>query len=61
MSAVGDNIIIFNEGLTTLVGGSSAAAPLFAALLNRIDEERIAAGKSTVGFVNPSLVSPFLL
>jgi tripeptidyl-peptidase-1 len=56
LSAVGDNIVIFNMGLPTLIGGASAAAPLVASLLNRINEERIAAGKSTVGFVNPTLV-----
>ena len=56
VSAVGDNIVIFNKGAPTLIGGTSASAPIFAALLNRINEERIAAGKSTVGFVNPTLV-----
>lgn len=57
VSAVGDNILIFNQGMSTLIGGTSAAAPVFASILNRINEERIAAGKSTVGFVNPILVS----
>lgn len=57
LSAVGDNIIIFNKGAPTLVGGTSAAAPLVASILTRINEERLAAGKSTVGFVNPTLVS----
>ncbi|KAL2070575.1 hypothetical protein VTL71DRAFT_13601 [Oculimacula yallundae] len=55
VSAVGDNIIIFNKGAPTLIGGTSASAPIFASILNRINEERIAAGKSTVGFVNPTL------
>ncbi|KAI9687482.1 MAG: hypothetical protein M1822_002092 [Bathelium mastoideum] len=54
-SAVGDNVLIFNNGDPTLIGGTSAAAPVFAAILNRINEERIAVGKSTVGFVNPTL------
>lgn len=54
-SAIGDNVLIFNMGLPTLIGGTSAAAPTFAAILNRINEERIAAGKSTIGFVNPTL------
>lgn len=56
VSAVGDNIVIFNQGMPTLIGGTSASAPIFASLLNRINEERIAAGKSTMGFVNPTLV-----
>lgn len=37
------------------MGGTSAAAPAFAAMLTRINEERLAKGKSTVGFVNPVL------
>lgn len=57
VSAVGDNIVIFNKGSPALVGGTSAFAPVFASLLTRINEERLAAGKKTVGFVNPALVS----
>nr|POE59080.1 tripeptidyl-peptidase sed1 [Quercus suber] len=55
VSAVGDNILIFNAGLPTLIGGTSASAPLWGGIITRINEERIAAGKSTVGFVNPTL------
>lgn len=55
VSAVGDNVVIFNMGAPTLIGGTSASTPVFASILNRINEERIAAGKSTVGFVNPTL------
>ena len=57
VSAIGDNVAIYNMGASTLIGGTSASTPVFAAILNRINEERIAAGKSTVGFVNPTLVS----
>ncbi len=57
VSAIGDNVVIFNAGAPTLIGGTSAAAPVFASVLNRINEERIAVGKKTVGFVNPTLVS----
>jgi tripeptidyl-peptidase I len=35
----------------------SVSAPLFAAMLTRINEERLIAGKSPVGFVNPTLYS----
>ncbi|TVY45378.1 Tripeptidyl-peptidase [Lachnellula subtilissima] len=55
VSAVGDNIVIFNAGAPTLVGGTSASAPIFASILTLINEERLAAGKSTIGFVNPTL------
>lgn len=52
-----DNFVLFINGVPELIGGTSAAAPLFAAILNRINEERLAAGKKTVGFVNPTLYS----
>ncbi|KIN00382.1 hypothetical protein OIDMADRAFT_164812 [Oidiodendron maius Zn] len=55
VSAVGDNIVIYNNLLPTIIGGTSASAPVFASILNRINEERLAANKSTVGFVNPVL------
>ncbi|KAJ5924991.1 hypothetical protein N7454_007630 [Penicillium verhagenii] len=55
VSAVGDNVIIYNKGLPTSIGGTSASAPVFASILTRINEERLAAGKSTLGFVNPTL------
>ena len=37
--------------------GTSISAPIFAGILIRINDERLKAGKSTVGFVNPTLVS----
>ncbi|GAM86246.1 hypothetical protein ANO11243_042580 [Dothideomycetidae sp. 11243] len=55
LAAVGDNVVIFNNGAPTLIGGTSAAAPVVGAILNRINEERIAVGKGPVGFVNPTL------
>ncbi|KAM0262586.1 hypothetical protein ACHAQJ_001631 [Trichoderma viride] len=57
VSAVGDNGVVVNEGEQTTEGGTSMATPLFAAILTRINEERIAAGKSTIGFANPALYS----
>lgn len=55
IAAVADNVLVFSGGLPTLVSGTSAAAPVFAAILTRINEERLAKGKSTIGFVNPVL------
>ncbi|KAF7328264.1 Subtilisin-like protein [Mycena venus] len=55
VSAVGDNVFIFADGVPTLIGGTSASAPVFAAIITRINEERLKAKKSTVGFVNPVL------
>lgn len=36
-------------------GGTSASTPIFGAVINRINEERINAGKGPIGFLNPSL------
>jgi tripeptidyl-peptidase-1 len=55
VAAVGDKVVIYNRGLPTSIGGTSASAPVFAAILTRINEERLKAGKTTVGFVNPVL------
>lgn len=55
VSAVGDNIVVVNKGSEGLSGGTSASTPVFAAILNRINEELLKAGKSTIGFANPAL------
>lgn len=57
VSAVGENIVIYNKGMPLRLGGTSASAPIFASVLNLINEERLAIGKPPIGFVNPVLVS----
>jgi tripeptidyl-peptidase I len=43
-------------------GGTSASAPIFGALLTRINDHRLEAGKRPVGFVNPALYAhPYVL
>ncbi|RFU23989.1 hypothetical protein B7463_g12345, partial [Scytalidium lignicola] len=37
------------------IGGTSLSAPLWGAMLTLVNEKRIAAGKSTLGFINPTL------
>ncbi|KAK5115323.1 hypothetical protein LTR62_001523 [Meristemomyces frigidus] len=54
-SAIGDNVLIYNKGRAIRIGGTSASSPAFAAILTRINEERLRIGKSTIGFVNPTL------
>jgi tripeptidyl-peptidase I len=55
VAANGDNIATYVGGKARLEGGTSASTPIFAAIVNRINEERIAKGKNTVGFINPTL------
>ncbi|KAI1458579.1 subtilisin-like protein [Annulohypoxylon moriforme] len=55
ISAIGRNVAVAVLGKLDVADGTSAATPLIGAMFNRINEERLAAGKSTVGFVNPVL------
>ncbi|KAI5287896.1 hypothetical protein KEM54_005635 [Ascosphaera aggregata] len=55
VAAVGDNIIIINQGSAELMGGTSASAPAFASIITRINEELLGRGKPTVGFINPTI------
>jgi tripeptidyl-peptidase-1 len=55
VAAVGDNILVYNRGHLMRAGGTSASAPIFGAIINRINDERLAVGKRPVGFINPTL------
>ncbi|KAJ6568768.1 family S53 protease-like protein [Mycena capillaripes] len=55
VSAQGVNIAIsFGQKITT-VNGTSAAAPIFAAIIGQLNSELISAGKSQLGYLNPWL------
>ncbi|CZT06100.1 related to serine protease [Rhynchosporium graminicola] len=55
VSANGDNIPVYSGDDFARAGGTSASAPIFASLINRINEKRLNAGKSVLGFLNPAL------
>ena len=55
VSANGDNIVTYNAGVLGRAGGTSASTPIFASIINRINELRLVAGKAPVGFINPVL------
>ncbi|KAF7118908.1 hypothetical protein CNMCM5793_008544 [Aspergillus hiratsukae] len=55
VSANGAYFPAFNGGDLYHFFGASLASPLFASVLNLINEERFAIGKGPVGFVNPVL------
>lgn len=55
MAAVGQNIIFYNDNEPSFFGGTSASAPIFSSIITLINEQRLAAGKSAVGFLNPTL------
>lgn len=55
ISSVGDYGVIAFKGKFGRIGGTSMSAPIFAAILNRINEERLNVGKKVIGFANPAL------
>ena len=55
VSAFGDNIVTVYDNKTGLSGGTSASAPIFASIVNRLNDERIAKGKGPIGFLNPTI------
>ncbi|KAJ6179418.1 hypothetical protein N7519_009879 [Penicillium mononematosum] len=55
VSANGAVFPAYNGGKITHYYGASLASPLFASVLNLINEERLDQGKGPVGFVNPVL------
>ena len=56
VAVVAEHQVIYAGGRWRLVGGTSLAAPLWASFLTLLNEARLGANKSTIGFVNPVLV-----
>lgn len=57
VAAQGVNYSIVWDGAITSVDGTSAATPAFAAIIALVNDALLAAGKSTLGFLNPWLYS----
>ncbi|KAJ6527527.1 hypothetical protein B0H19DRAFT_1275322 [Mycena capillaripes] len=57
VSANGYPILIAEKDRFIHTGGTSASAPIFTSLIAAVNDARIAAGKSSVGFINPALYS----
>lgn len=55
VAALGDHGAMVFNGKLSLEGGTSMSAPIFASIINRINEERIYVGKKPLGFINPAL------
>lgn len=50
-----DNIFVLVTNTDYFVGGTSCAAPLWAAFTALVNQQAVAAGRSTVGFLNPAI------
>ncbi|KAG5927880.1 hypothetical protein E4U42_001678 [Claviceps africana] len=59
LSALGDNGVVVVGGQAGRIGGTSMAAPIVAAIFNRINEERMNLGKGPVGHINPALYKAY--
>lgn len=55
VAANGANYVVAVDGSISLVYGTSASSPTFGSVVTLINEKRINAGKSAVGFLNPTL------
>ncbi|GJN77804.1 hypothetical protein PLIIFM63780_001297 [Purpureocillium lilacinum] len=55
LSAAGQHGVVAARGHWHLIGGTSMSAPIVGAILTLINEERLAAGKKSIGFINPVL------
>ncbi|KAI1322779.1 peptidase S8/S53 domain-containing protein [Xylariaceae sp. FL0255] len=55
VAAIGLSVVTVFDGITLGVGGTSASAPIFAGIVNLLNEARIAKGKGPIGFLNPTL------
>ena len=57
VAAQGRNFTIYDQGRKRLIGGTSASAPTFAAIMADLNNVRQEKGKSPLGFLNPWLYS----
>jgi len=56
VAATADNIYVtYGNGSSTMVGGTSAAAPLWAGVAALINQKAAAGGLGPIGFINPAL------
>lgn len=55
LSLLAHNYLVVYAGQLFTIDATSAATPVFAAMVARINNERLAKGKGTLGFLNPVL------
>ncbi|KAG2137293.1 peptidase S8/S53 domain-containing protein [Suillus cothurnatus] len=57
ISANGANYVVAIDGEFELVYGTSCSSPVSGAIFTMINDARLAVGKSTIGFINPTIYS----
>ncbi len=53
VSAQGENFEVIQNGFAMPVDGTSCSSPAFTAIIGLVNEARLAAGKSSLGYLNP--------
>jgi tripeptidyl-peptidase-1 len=54
VAAVGENVCVLDPGTSCgLIGGTSASTPLWGSIITFLNQDRLNAGKTPLGFVNP--------
>lgn len=57
VSAQGVNYAVYDKGMLTLLEGTSASSPTFAAIVALLNDARLRSGQPVLGFLNPWLYS----
>lgn len=55
VSALGRNYVVVIGGRSNVLSGTSASSPVIGGMVALVNAQRIAAGKSSLGFLNPAL------
>lgn len=55
ISANGANYVVAIDGAFALIYGTSASSPTVGSILTLVNQARLAVGKGTIGFINPTL------
>ncbi|KAL1981322.1 hypothetical protein VTN96DRAFT_2763 [Rasamsonia emersonii] len=57
VAAQGVNYAVYDKGMLTMLEGTSAASPTFAAIVALLNDARLRAGQPVLGFLNPLIYS----
>ncbi|MGA2677804.1 MAG: protease pro-enzyme activation domain-containing protein [Sedimentisphaerales bacterium] len=52
-----ENVFVLADNAPFVVGGTSCAAPLWAGFTALVNQQRVAVGRPTIGFINPAVYS----
>jgi hypothetical protein len=56
VALTGDNVfVVYSNGISGSFGGTSCASPLWAGFIALVNQQAVANGQATVGFINPAI------